>query len=297
MIVIRILKTINAFLSHPLGRRDKMGTLLRMLRWQIGSRILNTPVVVPFVNSTRLLARTGMHSATGNIYVGLMEFEDMAFVLHFMKTGDMFYDVGANIGVYSILAASRGATVLAIEPIQSTYESLLDNIFLNRFSEKIDVRNCGVGKEFSEELFTITEDSQNHILGRDERNINAVTIVVDKLDQIAKGKSATMIKIDVEGFEWAVIQGAEEQLEKKEVQAVLIELSSLGNRYGFKKDDVHKRLLSYGFIPARYDPFIRKLIPLSSYQNSGNTLYIRNLKNLEKRLSESPSFSWQKFRI
>jgi hypothetical protein len=114
-------RTLRHFLNHPLGRRNRLGTLMRILRWQIGSRALGTAVAVPFVDGTRLLIRAGMHGATGNVYVGLMEYEDMAFVLHLLRKDDAFLDVGANVGVYSILAAGRGANVLAIEPVPATY--------------------------------------------------------------------------------------------------------------------------------------------------------------------------------
>jgi hypothetical protein len=42
---------------------------------------------------------------SGNIYAGLHEFGDMAFVLHFLRAGDLFADVGANIGSYTVLAS------------------------------------------------------------------------------------------------------------------------------------------------------------------------------------------------
>jgi hypothetical protein len=50
-------------------------------------------------------ATSGMTGATGNLYVGLHEFEEMAFLLHFLRPGDLFADVGANVGSYTILAA------------------------------------------------------------------------------------------------------------------------------------------------------------------------------------------------
>ncbi len=67
-------RVVRHYLNHPLGRRDRIGTLVRMLRWQAGSRLLGAEVAMPFVDGARLLVETGMHGATGNVYVGLMEF-------------------------------------------------------------------------------------------------------------------------------------------------------------------------------------------------------------------------------
>ncbi len=59
------------------------------------------------------------------------------FLLHFLRCDDLFVDIGANIGSYTVLAgAVVGATCLAVKPIPSTYESLLDNIHLNRLEKK-----------------------------------------------------------------------------------------------------------------------------------------------------------------
>ncbi len=59
-----------------------------------------------------------MTGATGNIYAGLHEFDDMAFFLHLLRPEDMFADVGSNIGSYTILASGVvGAKSVAFEPV------------------------------------------------------------------------------------------------------------------------------------------------------------------------------------
>ncbi len=62
-------------------------------------------VIVHWIGGTRLAARRGMTGLTGNIYAGLHEFADMAFLLHFLRPSDLFADVGANVGSYTILAS------------------------------------------------------------------------------------------------------------------------------------------------------------------------------------------------
>ena len=239
---------------------------------------------MPFVEGTRLLVGTGMHGATGNVYVGLTEFEDMAFVLHLLREGDQFLDVGANVGVYSILAAGRGARVLAMEPVPDTYEQLLDNIHLNRFATRIEVRNVGVGRESGELRFTTDNGPTDHVLAPDETAVHATTVTVDALDSLTIGWQPIMMKIDVEGFEANVIAGAAQLLNAPSLQAVLIELNGLGARYGFSDDNIHNELMAAGFSPARYEPSTRRLLPLEGHRTAGNTLYIRDLPVLEQRL-------------
>ena len=68
---------------------------------QIGSRLVPGPVLVPFVDSCSLFAQAGMTGITQNIYVGLAEFREMAFLLHVLRPDDLFVDVGANIGTWA----------------------------------------------------------------------------------------------------------------------------------------------------------------------------------------------------
>jgi len=76
------------------------------------------PVLVPWVGSTSQVIETGMTGATMNLYYGLHEAADMAFVLHALRPDDVFLDVGANVGTYSILVSGVAqARTTALEPI------------------------------------------------------------------------------------------------------------------------------------------------------------------------------------
>jgi hypothetical protein len=76
---------INTFLAtHPLTKHRRLPAMARVLRWQIASRI-HDEVIVHWIGGTRLAARRGMTGLTGNIYAGLHEFADMAFLLHFLR--------------------------------------------------------------------------------------------------------------------------------------------------------------------------------------------------------------------
>ena len=70
--------------------------------------------------------RHGETGLTGNLYAGLHEFADMAFVMHALRPTDLFVDIGANAGSYTILAcAVAKARGCAFEPLPSTYRRLV----------------------------------------------------------------------------------------------------------------------------------------------------------------------------
>ncbi|MBX3426175.1 MAG: hypothetical protein KF688_10885 [Pirellulales bacterium] len=129
---VSLLNTWKFIANHPLGRLHRRASISRWARWQLGSRLLKHPVEYPFVNDSRLVVERSMQGATGNIYVGLHEFVEMSFVLHLLRPGDLLLDLGANVGVYTILASAVcGARSLACEPAPTTYQRLVRNIRAN----------------------------------------------------------------------------------------------------------------------------------------------------------------------
>src|SRR6478752_1702566 len=116
------------FATHPLSRKAPLKAWARFVLWQFRSR-MQEEVIVPWVAGQRLAVRRGMAGATGNIYVGLHEFADMMFVLHFLRGGDLFLDIGANVGSYVILASGVcRATTWAFEPDPNTVCNLKRNV-------------------------------------------------------------------------------------------------------------------------------------------------------------------------
>ncbi|GAC1661791.1 MAG: hypothetical protein PVS2B3_15260 [Steroidobacteraceae bacterium] len=96
-----------------------------------------------------------------------------------------------------------------------------------------------------------------------------------------------MIKVDVEGYESAVVEGAERTLGSPAVLAVLMELNGSGARYGFDEARLHVRMLGFGFTPARYDPLARRL-HAQQRGPGGNLLYVRDPGSLQARVRTAP---------
>lgn len=288
-----MLNTLGFILGHPLNGKRKLASILRFAQWQIGSRLVGGPVAKLFVDHTRLLVGRGMHGATQNIYCGLHEFEDMAFVLHVLREGDGFVDVGANIGSYTILAGgAAGARCVSIEPGPGAFGHLLDNINLNNIGDRVTALNIGIGKERGVLRFTSGLDTVNHVLAGSEGGREAIEVEIERLDDVLSGFEPAIIKIDVEGFETNVIAGAERVLSRPSLCAVIMELNGSGERYGFDENQLHEHMLEYGFKTFRYLPFERRLVALNGKNaHSGNTLYIRNEEETSLRLARAPKFA------
>jgi FkbM family methyltransferase len=190
-----VLNSIKNILHHPLSKDCKLHNILRFVKWQIGSRLVPGPVIFEYVNDAKLLAKPGMTGATGNLYVGLHEFEDMAFLLHMLRPHDLFVDVGANVGSYTILAgAAVGARCLSFEPIPEVYKWLIDNINLNGIRERVEAKNMGLGQKNGVLHFTQTLDTTNHVATENEMLLeNTLAVPVETLDRAIGNKNPVLI--------------------------------------------------------------------------------------------------------
>jgi len=279
-------------MRHPLGARDKIGTLSRWARWQLGSRILGSAAVMPFVGDTVLIVQPGMTGATGNIYVGLHEFADMAFLLHFLRPEDRFVDVGANVGAYSILASGVcGAETLAVEPIPSTFKHLQANVRINDLTERIRTYNRGLASHPGKLRFTRSLDTVNHVVTDAEVHAaEGVEVEVTTLDALTGDHPPSLIKVDVEGFETEVFAGGARTLSDPALCALIVEINGSGKSYGFDDEELRRRIESFGFRSYDYEPFTRRLGPAHRKTMEGNALYVRDVGSVKNRLRSAQSF-------
>ncbi len=291
----RLWATIKFIWKHPLAKNKRIVAYKNFFKWQLTQKIWPKPVIYPLVEDSVLMIEKGMTGATGNIYTGLLEFEDMAFVLHVLRPGDLFGDVGANIGVYTILASKNAAaSVISIEPIPSTLEKIKQNVLLNNVSELVTILPYVVGsgnEKQSSVWFTQNLDTINHVVGFEELidKKMMIEIPVKTLDELFAEKEPVIMKMDIEGFEWPALNGAKKILNSSYIKALVIELNGSGNRYGFSDDEIHKLLLSYNFKPFRYDPFSRQLLPLFRFGNM-NTIYIKDVNWVNDRIKTAKEF-------
>jgi FkbM family methyltransferase len=274
---------LNFLMRHPLLKGRPLYAFARFVNWQIRSRISSKPVIFNWIGGSRLWLRRGWSGLTGNYYAGLSDFEEMSFLLHILRPGDLFVDVGANMGSYTVLASSVcRAHAIAYEPVDSTFLRLESNIRLNQVEDLVMLRKYAVGERADMVLMTTGHDTTNHIvtMGVSTTPVQLVTLD-DDLPAVP-----ILIKIDVEGFESAVLRGAKRILSDPKLNALIIELNGAGSRYGESDDQIHACLLGYGFKPFRYSPVERRLIPLASY-GENNALYLRDIDFIGGRLREA----------
>jgi FkbM family methyltransferase len=274
--VIELLKVAKFITCHPLTSDRPLQALYRFARWQAESRIRND-ITFTWIDSAQLIVKKGMTGATGNIYCGLHEFADMAFVLHMLRPGDLFVDAGANVGTYTILASKIcGARSVSIEPDPETMSFLQRNIDANSIHDLVKTVEAALGKTKGVARFTVGMDTVNRMAKANDPKSREVN--VECLDDILYELNPIVIKLDVEGFEGQVLQGGQMTLRKDSLLAVETETNS---------HDVIDQLLSAGFKQYFYDPIRRELSDTKLFE-SANSLYVRKSEVVEDRVKSAP---------
>lgn len=286
----RFLSITRFIWNHPLASKNRLKSFFKFFEWQISQFLYPHTVKYHFIENSYLLQKKGLVGATGNIYTGLVEFNDMSFLLHLLREGDLFADVGANVGVYTVLASKIcRANTYAFEPIEAAFRFLIKNIEINEIKDLVKPIQKGVGKQEEKLFFTRRLDTVNHVVYEKKGIGNYVETSITSLDITFKDIIPVLIKIDVEGFEWNVLQGADHIIQSSELKAMIIELNGSGKRYGFSDEQIHSFLISRGFFPFSYEPFSRKLTRLQTYGRF-NTIYIKDLNWVGARLNTARLF-------
>jgi FkbM family methyltransferase len=140
----------------------------------------------------------------------------------------IFIDVGAHAGKYSIPAANNPeVTVVALEPDPFNFGLLRKNVELNKLPNIICLNKGAFSSAGKIPFYTTGRGEGMHSIYRQPGSQQEEMIEVDTLDnildQLKIGKHVSLIKIDVEGAEWEVLQGAERILAKDQPD-LLIEI-------------------------------------------------------------------------
>lgn len=277
-------------LTHPIGRANKIRTLGRFIFWQLICRFVGD-YSFRWINNSRLLISKGMTGATGCYYCGLLEFEEMCFAAHLLGEEWLFIDVGANVGVYTVLASSVGkAKSISVEPDERARKRLAKNIEINQIGSVCDVIDAVLTDHPGHIQFSEGLDVENRVLTSKD-NVEGLKKTATTLDQLHDHTKKTLIKIDVEGHESFVLKGAVKTLAADSCAALIIETV----------DDESERILQeFDFVEIIYDPAQRSVKEYcEGNRRAYNRIYVKRLAmpGIRQRIMTSSELSFLNFSV
>jgi len=246
-----------------ISRQSFIGTLLR-LPLALIPKSAQVPILQGVLRGRWWIAGSSTHGC----WLGSYEFDKQQQLISHVQRGNVFYDIGAHVGFYTLLAAhlvGQQGHVYSFEPLPQNLQFLRKHIAMNHFSN-VKVFDAAVGKESGVGHFKIAQSTSMGSLDS-HGELSVAIVAIDEL--IAQGKllPPTVLKIDVEGAEYMVLQGAMQTLK---IHKPLIFLATHGH-------EVHAQCLE----------LLRQLgYELKSLDN-------RSIENTDELLAQFPSKSTQ----
>ncbi|MBG9389044.1 FkbM family methyltransferase [Caenimonas aquaedulcis] len=220
--------------------------------WNPASRLVRLPLklvpdmTVPILSGPLAGKRWRSRSGTHGCWLGTYEADLQRQLAAVLNPHDVFYDVGANVGFFSLLAASRGARVIAFEPLARNADLFDRNLQLNRIASATLVR-CAVGRHEGMARFKSGASASMGRLSR-EGDVEVPVTALDAFLAAGRAPAPTVIKMDIEGAESEALAGARSLLQAhrpllflsthgwKQHEACRAALQDMGYRLDLRRD-------------------------------------------------------------
>lgn len=255
-----------------------MNTIKKSIKWILNKlgilmhKILNVPIIV-FISDAFLAAKLKEKSALSingkKIFLSTPNFlnryrhktfftkepETLTWMDSFEENA-VFYDIGANVGLYSIYAAiKKDVQVFCFEPSFFNLEFLARNIFINQLTDRISIFPVALNDKVSISNFQLTSTEWGGALSTFEKGFddsgnkiqskfiyNTIGFDLDHLVEVTKIPFPDYVKIDVDGLEHFIIGGAQNVIKK--AKSVLVEIN---DNFEEQRSTSEKFMIDLGF--------------------------------------------------
>src|SRR6266436_6124718 len=190
---------------------------------------------------------------------GIFESEETEFLKSLVTETSVCFDIGANIGYYSLLFASlspRGF-VHSFEPVPLNYHILCANSLLNGFTN-LNANLCAVGdREDNVELIVSTDSAYSSLVDTGRKPVaSKISVRMITLDEYCESndiRRIDLLKVDVEGAEGRVLSGAQRIMENPErrPRTAMLELyEPMLKRYESSIEEISAQMRALGYRPS-----------------------------------------------
>ena len=242
--------------DHPSNRDRRVRALFAAIVWQLRKRVGGRPRIVPYFG-WRLWCYPDSNSASNVIYfTERYDPDEMGFMIAYLRPGDGYIDVGANIGTYSLLAASIvGPTgfVEAFEPHAVAVRRFEENAVTN-FIDNIAIHQVAVTDSPGQVEFLQRFDVSNSIRTPTDAGETVESVTAVALDDVLPERSFSLGKLGVEGFETAALRGGASFLRAANPPVWQVEvLDHQLRKAGSSADELRRLLGDHGYLLGKYE--------------------------------------------
>jgi len=227
--------------AHPANEDERVRALLRAVRFQARGRVFCRRTLAKLGERSTVWADLHRTAASKVVYANPPDHPEMLVWRRHLRPGDLFIDVGANVGSYSVWAGELGAQVVAMEPATDTFALLQENVALNGYP--IKTIQAAAGPYCGTARITIGRDTVNRL----DPEGGAETVMLT-IDSVIGSRTVAGMKVDVEGFEIDVLRGGERALSQQRIQLIQLEWNAASlQAVGTDRLPIAALLAGYGY--------------------------------------------------
>lgn len=247
---VRLAREIIAYVwTHPANQGHRGRSIFRAVNFQLRGR-LRKRTLTAIGKRGRMWAELHYTASSNVVYANPPNWNEMQAWRRILKPGDLFVDVGSNVGSYAIWAADLGATVIAVEPDGAAVQRLRENVALNDFP--IEVQECALAAVPGRMSLTSGLDTVNHLVM--DASMTGQDVEVRTLDDLLGARAAAGVKVDVEGVERLVLDGATQGLAEHRLGVIQLEWNEMSQLVlNEDRAPIAEILHSYGYAFYRPD--------------------------------------------
>ncbi len=240
---VKVLKTVW---RHPGNSGGSARAIARLLWAELRARVTGKPVLVGVGADSRIWAYLHQGGSWRAVRSPLPDYEEMSFWRTILRPDDWFMDVGAHVGLYSLIALECGAKVICVEPQAEMMAQLEANLRLN--DAVGELHTVALADAPGELQLAGHPDPARRSLVDSGSPYDGFTVEVRTLDRILGERSLRGLKIDVEGWERLVLEGGARALEARRIDAIQLEWNDCSETtLGEGRDTVARLLISHGY--------------------------------------------------
>lgn len=281
---IAAINSIKYIWSHPNNQHKKTQSILKYFGYKLYKILKLKPIDIEILQGVKIRCFPKSYTSDCVIHCGLYDYNEMHFMIRYLREEDSFLDIGANIGIYSIIAASKinSGSIYSFEALPENYARLQENIKLNRF-QQVHAYPIAISDNKGTVALNIGEGDSLPFISN-SHTTNTISVATETLDNLLDNQDIsqlTLAKIDIEGAELLALKGAANLLEKQRPIVWIMEINYTVNHFNYSQQDVVDFLESYDYFLYEYNASSNSINPVKLNEKKGLNVLVIAKKYLD----------------
>jgi len=276
-----MISSLKTLFEHPYNKKRPFYALLRFIYWKLMRLFKIKNQKYSLWKDKCIIVSFDSFQSMWVLYNYIIDWEEFNLIAKLLKSNDCAFDIGANMGVYTIWMSkfiNQDGEIHSFEPDSENFNKLTTHISINSIKDRTYANNYALGELVGYAYFTTTLDGENHIT--EANKPDAFRVKVSTLDQYVKTKRINFIKymkIDVEGFELSVLKGAVDLLRNKKILIIQLEINQTVSNSNTKIESLVNYLSLHSYRLCEYRITENRVSPLKYSRERENYFAIANI--------------------